>query len=95
MVTLTERAGELLQKIQEEQGLPDAPRLVTDDGRLALTISPADSDDQVLYHDGRPVLRVAADAAAALDGYTLAAEETPEGARLAIVQEQSPNGPVQ
>jgi hypothetical protein len=93
MVTMTERAGELLQQIQEEQGLSEAPRLVNEEGRLALTVSPSNPDDQVLYHEGTPVLRVAAEAAAALDGYMLAAEETPEGARLAIVQETSPNGP--
>lgn len=92
MVMMTERAGELLQKILDDQGLPEAPRLIADEGRLALTVSPPDTGDEVLYHEGKPVLRVAADAAAALNGCTLTAEDTPEGARLTILQEGSPNG---
>lgn len=92
MVMMTERAGALLQQIQSENGLSDAPRLIADEGRLALTVSPGDADDEVLYHEGQPVLRIAADAAAALNGCTLAAEETPEGARLTIQQGGSPNG---
>ncbi len=94
MVTITERAGALLQQVQQEQGLTEPPRLVREQEQLALTVSPPDPRDDILYHDGQPVLRVAPEAAAALSGCTITTQESDQGAQLAIIQKRSPDGHV-
>ena len=68
MVQITAQAGALLQRIPSVQTL----RLVLDaNGPLIGASSPA-TDDTVLFHNNQAVLRLAADAAAALDGSTIA-----------------------
>jgi hypothetical protein len=93
MVTMTDRAGELLHRLQEAESLNEPLRLVSDEGTLALTASNPDPADEILYHGDAPVLRVSPDAATALTGCTLATKDTPEGPRLAILrEEESPDG---
>jgi hypothetical protein len=94
MVTMTERAGALLEQIQQEQGLHEPPRIERDADHLALTVSAPSPDDEVLYHGETPVLRIAPEAVAFLAGCTITTQETPEGTQLAIVQGESPNGRV-
>jgi hypothetical protein len=75
-----------------EQGLPDPPRLVREQGSIALTISPPEPEDHVLYHDEDPVLRMTPEVESSLSGCTITTEETPSGTRLAIISDMSPNG---
>lgn len=92
MVTLSDRAGALLQRIQQEQSLPEPPRLVYEAEQFAITVSPSEPEDEVLYHGDEPVLRVAPEAVDALAGCTITAEETVDGPRFTIVREQPPDG---
>jgi hypothetical protein len=92
MVTLTERAGALLEQVQSEQGLSAPPRLVQQGASLSLTTSAPDPADDVLYHGEKPVLRVAPDAAAALADCTITTQDTPQGTQLAIVRDRSSDG---
>jgi hypothetical protein len=94
MVTLTERAGVLLHELQEAEGLTEPPRIVPQAGQLTLSRSPAEPQDEILYHEETPVLRLAPEAAAALVGCTITTRETPDGVQLAVVSGQSPNGRV-
>jgi hypothetical protein len=92
MVTMTDRAAEILQRLQVEQGLPNPPRLVNEQGNIALTSTPPEPDDSVVYRDEVPVLCMTPDVESALAGSTITTEETPSGTRLAIVSDMSPDG---
>jgi hypothetical protein len=92
MVTMTDRAAEILQQLQVEQDLPNPPRLVSEHGSIALTSSPPEPDDSVVYHDEVPILRMTPEVESALSGSTITTEETPSGTRLAIVPDMSPDG---
>jgi hypothetical protein len=92
MVSLTERAGALLEQIQEDQGLTEPPRIVREADHLSLTVTPPEPGDDVLYHGETPVLRVAPEAAATLAGCTITTQDTPDGTQLAITRERSPDG---
>ncbi len=85
MVAMTETAGELLQQVQTTQGFSSTLRMETDASGLIIGVSEPQPDDEVLFHDGQPVLRLSADAAAALAGCTITTEESPEGTQLAIL----------
>jgi hypothetical protein len=85
MATLTERAGALLQCIQTEDPLPHTLRFDIQQEELVLEPSAPASDDEVLYYDALPVLRLSAKVAPAMAGCTLDAQATPEGVAVAIV----------
>jgi hypothetical protein len=92
MVTMTDHAAEILQRLQMEQGLSDPPRLVREQGNIALTTTPPEPEDHILYRDEVPVLRMTPEVEMALSGATITTEETPSGTRLAIVADMSPDG---
>lgn len=85
MVAITEPAGALLQRLQIEAALPNPLRIVTADDGFVVGVTPPAADDEVLYYEGTPVLRIAADASAALAGCTIATQDTPEGPVLTIL----------
>ena len=85
MVALTERAGALLQRMQTAQLLPATLRMVVSEGELVVGTSAATPNDEVLFYDGVPVLRLSAEAAAALAGCTVTTRDTDTGPSLAIV----------
>jgi Fe-S cluster assembly iron-binding protein IscA len=86
MVALTERAGELLERLQTEQALPHAPRIDFAPGGGDLTMGMTDpcADDEQLYHGENVVLYISAPAAEALTGCTVTTQETPQGIALAV-----------
>jgi hypothetical protein len=92
MVTMTDRAAEVLQELQREQGLADPPRLVREQGSITLTATPPEPEDHIVYHDETPVLRMTAEVESVLAGATITTEETPSGIRLAIVSGMAPDG---
>ena len=84
MVTITDTAGTLLKQVQAgQEGRP--LRVETDAAGLVIGTSAPRTDDQVLFHDGQPVLRLSPAAAAALAGCTIDTQETDEGEQLTIV----------
>jgi Fe-S cluster assembly iron-binding protein IscA len=85
MVTITEGAAALLAHIQTGQETPSTLRVIVEEGELVIGRSEAAQDDEVYFHGGEPVLRLAADAAKALAGCTVDREETTEGPTLAIL----------
>ena len=87
MVRLTPRAGALLQRIPAQGTL----RLVLDAEGPLIGASASAPDDTVLFHEGAPVLRLAADAAQALAGATIATGGTAAPDELVIL---GPNEPV-
>jgi hypothetical protein len=90
MVTLTERAGELLQRIQADEPQPHTLRFDARQDELVLEPSAPALDDEVLYHDDIAVLRVSAQVAPVFDGCTLDAQDTPQGVALAIIPPEEP-----
>jgi len=92
MVTMTDRAAEVLQRLQMEQGLADPPRLVREQDSIALTTTPPEPEDHVLYRGDTPVLRMSSEVEMALAGSTITTEETSTGTRLAIVSSPSLDG---
>ncbi|MGD9895300.1 MAG: hypothetical protein AB7R89_23230 [Dehalococcoidia bacterium] len=92
MVTMTDRAAEILQQLQTEQGLADPPRLVSEQGSIALTTTPPEPEDHILYRGETPILRMTPEVESVLADATITTEETPSGVRLAIVSNMSPDG---
>ena len=84
MVVITDTAGTLLQQVQAEQE-GRVLRVETDAAGLVVGTSAPRTDDQVLFHDGRPVLRLSPEAVAALTGCTIDTLDTAEGPQLTIV----------
>ena len=91
MVTVTERAGALLEPVPADQGLTAPPRIVGEADQLTLIVSP-ESDDELLDHGATPVLRLAPQVAATLAGCTITTPEPPDGAEFAVMQARSPDG---
>jgi hypothetical protein len=85
MVALTDQAAALLQEAQEAQALPNPLRIEIARDQLTVGASEPAPDDEVLYRGDTPVLRVSAEAAEALTGYTLATQETPQGVGLTLI----------
>ena len=92
MVTVTERAGALLEPVPADQGLTEPPRIVHEADQLTRTGSPPESDDELLDHGATPVLRLAPAVAATLAGGTITTPEPPAGAEFAVMHERSPDG---
>lgn len=86
MIALTDSAGTLLERIENEQSLPHALRLdLTPTGAdFAVGLTEPATDDEVLYFGEAPVLYISAAAAEALGDCTLTTQETPEGPSLAV-----------
>jgi hypothetical protein len=85
MVTLTPEAGALLQRVQAAQPTASGLRLVADENGLVIGTSAPAPRDLVLFHDGVPVLRIAADTADRLAGYVIATRTTADGEELTLL----------
>jgi len=85
MVTIPEGAAELLARIQTGRDDAATLRVIVEQGDFVIGSTDPAQDDEVCFHEGAPVLRLTAEAAKALSGFTVATEETPEGPTLAIV----------
>jgi hypothetical protein len=85
MITLTARAGALLQRLPTPHADSRPLRLMTESGVFAIGTSSPSPDDDVLCHAGAPVLYLSAAAATALAGCTLTTRELPAGPALAII----------
>lgn len=91
MVRLTDDAGSLLRRIQERQTDSGTLRMVNEAGELVLGTSAAAAGDEVLFHQGVPVLSLSAAAAAMLVGYTIGIEQTGEGPTLQVIPPDQPS----
>jgi hypothetical protein len=90
MVMLTDSAGALLHQMQREQHFPATLRVVAvEDGFVVDASAPA-PDDEVLFHEGTPVLRLSAEVARALAGCTLTTQDSGEGPTLVILGPDAP-----
>jgi hypothetical protein len=85
MVTITDAAAQLLTHIQTGLDASAMLRVVVEDGEFVLGASAGADNDEIYFHDGEPLLRLTAEAAQALDGFTFSTEDTPEGPTLAIL----------
>lgn len=91
MVRLTDDAGSLLRRIQEGQTNAQTLRMVSEAGDLVLGTSGPAAGDEILFHQGDPVLCLSADAAAMLAGYTIGIEQTGEGPTLQVLPPEEPS----
>jgi len=85
VVTITEDAADLLARIQTARENASTLRVIVEQGDFVIGSTDPAQDDEVCFREGEPVLRLTAEAAKALTGFTVATEETPEGPTLAIV----------
>jgi hypothetical protein len=85
MITITEGAAQLLTHIQGSLESASTLRVVLEDDELVIGRSEGAPDDEVYFHEGEPILRLAADAAKALADCTVGTEKTTEGTTLAIL----------
>jgi hypothetical protein len=85
MVTIRDDAASLLTHIQSSNESDATLRVVMADGELVIGQTEAARDDEVCFYNGTAVLRLAADAAVALAGFTFTTEKTTEGTTLAII----------
>ena len=86
MVTLTDEAGALLRRVQAAHSSTMTLRMTADANGLVIGTTEPAPRDLVLFYDGLPVLRIAADAAAQLAGCTIATRATPDGDELTILE---------
>jgi hypothetical protein len=84
LVRLTERAGALLQRMQADGQFRNPLRVVEESDSFIVGMTEPATDDEVLFHEGVPVLRLSAAAAKALTGSTIASRDTATGEDLAI-----------
>ena len=94
MITVTSEARELLDNLRGE-ALADQPdlreaqpspalRLVIQDSQAALALDQERAGDQVIEHDGNPVLLVDPEIGQVLADVTIDVQETPSGNRLTL-----------
>lgn len=87
MVDVTPKAVDVLAEILERAnpGPSEALRLASSGGgNLGLVLDKPKAEDQVVQQQDRTILVLDQDTAAALDGRTLDAVETPEGPQLTL-----------
>jgi Fe-S cluster assembly iron-binding protein IscA len=84
MVTVTERAAQLLKEIQEEheESASKVLRLVNRGDGFELTFDERREGDQILQSGDTDVLLVATDVAEFLGDATIDGQDTPSGPRL-------------
>jgi iron-sulfur cluster assembly protein len=86
-LTVTEKATEALKGLLEvHEHEPEwVLRLISDEeGNHGLQLDVPREEDQVVEHDGEPVMVIAPDLSEDLTGNTLDLKETPTGASLTI-----------
>lgn len=86
MVTVTERAAQLLKDIQEghEEGAGKTLRLVSKDEGFELVFDEQLEDDRVVQSGETDVLLIAADVSDTLSGATIDCQDTPAGPRFTL-----------
>ena len=85
MLTVTERAAELLGEIQKDRDEPEKTlRLVKQGEQYELSFDEAQEGDQVVTHQEEAVLLIDAELSTALDGITIDRTDTPQGPRLTM-----------
>jgi Fe-S cluster assembly iron-binding protein IscA len=99
MVTVTSEARVILDNLRgdaiaEEPTLQEAQpspalRLVIQNSQAALALDQPRDGDQVIEHDGKPLLLVDPEIAQALADITIDVQETPEGGRLTLTRSDS------
>jgi Fe-S cluster assembly iron-binding protein IscA len=86
MVTVTTEAAEYLKTVIEHQEDERPLRIIFEDNQPALQFDDEQDGDQIVEHDGAPVLLLDETAQGALDGLTMDRVDTPEGPRLTFVR---------
>ena len=93
MITVTEEARELFLNIDYPDDtvlrLDPVVDQNTSETRIGISTGEPMSNDQVVEHDGEAVLHIAGPVSEALDGSTLDAIDTPEGAGIGITTPNS------
>jgi iron-sulfur cluster assembly protein len=93
MITVTEGAKKLFLNVEypDDAVLRLDPVVDQNTGETQIGISTGEpmSDDQVVEHEGEPLLHIAAPVSEALDGSTLDAVDTPQGPGVGIVTPDS------
>lgn len=88
MITVTEEAKEHFLSVECPEGtvLRLDPVVDQNTGTTQIGISAGEpmGDDQIVEHDGEPLLHIAAPVSEALDGSILDAVDTPEGPGIGI-----------
>jgi Fe-S cluster assembly iron-binding protein IscA len=92
MVTLTERAAELLKEIREEheEGGSKAVRLVNRDDRFEFAFDERREGDQVIQSGDADVLLVGTDVSELLGDATIDCQDTPSGPRFTLTTQGEP-----
>jgi Fe-S cluster assembly iron-binding protein IscA len=86
MVTVTERAAQLLKDIQEEheEGKDKVLRLVSRDDGFEMVFDEQREGDQVVQSGESDVLLIAAEVSDTLPGATIDCQDTPAGPRFTL-----------
>ena len=85
MLTVTERASELLWEIQKDRDEPEKTlRLVKQGDQYELSFGEAQEGDQVATHQEEAVLLIDEELSTALDGITIDRADTAQGPRLTM-----------
>ncbi len=86
MVTVTERAAQLLKDIQEEheEGTGKVLRLVSEEDGFQLVFDEHREGDQIVQSGDTDVLLVASEVSDVLPGATIDCQDTPAGPRFTL-----------
>jgi iron-sulfur cluster assembly protein len=88
MIAVTEEAKQLFLNVEHPDGtvlrLDPVVDQITGETQLGISAGEPMSDDQVVEHNGEPLLHIASPVSEALDGSTLDAVNTPEGPGIGI-----------
>lgn len=86
MVTVTDRAAELLKEIQTdpEEGQDKVLRIVSEGDGYELIFDSARAGDQVVQNGNTDILLVGDDVAPALEDAVIDCQDTPEGPRFVL-----------
>ncbi len=92
MVTVTERAAQVLKEIQQghEEGGDKTVRLVNRGERFELAFDERREGDQVIQSDDVDVLLVGTDVSELLGDATIDCQDTPDGPRFTLSTQEEP-----
>jgi Fe-S cluster assembly iron-binding protein IscA len=92
MVTVTERAAQILEEIQEghEESATKVVRLVNREGRFEFAFDERREGDQVIQNGDTDVLLVGTDVSDLLGEATIDCQDTPTGPRFTLSTQGEP-----
>jgi iron-sulfur cluster assembly protein len=94
MITVTEEAKELFLQAEHPEGtvlrLDPVRDQNTGETQIGIAAGEPRGDDQVVEHEGKSLLHIAAPVSEALDGSTLDVVQTPEGPGLGLTTPSPP-----